>query len=66
MNEDVKQNHNEDGTLLYADGHPAGHCECCSFLQTRLYYLDDKLYCVSCFPKMVELKVALKKLKEIK
>ena len=56
---------NEDGSLLYAEGHPVGYCEICRFSQTQLYYLDNKLYCISCFPKAVELKLALEKLKKV-
>jgi hypothetical protein len=51
---------------LTADGlHLVGYCSCCKFNQTTLYFIDKEGYCLSCFPKIVDLKIAIKKLKEL-
>ena len=40
-------------------GYPVGHCSECRFIQTKLYFIiagDKEGYCLTCFPKIVELK----------
>jgi hypothetical protein len=58
MNEKIK-----DGTVIENNhGYPVGHCAECRYAQRKMYALDGKLYCISCFPKMVDLKNAISKL----
>lgn len=53
----------KNGSVLENDhGYPVGHCVECRFGQRKMYALDGKWYCLTCFPKMVDLKNALKKL----
>ena len=52
-------------------GYPVGHCSECRFIQTKLYFLQSKEgyekegYCLTCFPKIVDLKIAEKRAKEL-
>jgi hypothetical protein len=56
----------KDGDLISAGGMPVGFCNNCNLNQATLYFLDDKRYCSSCFPRMVDVKIAVKKLKMTK
>jgi len=55
-------------TITNDHGYPVGWCAECRFVQAKLYFLDDDNkngYCIDCFPKIVELKIAEKRAKEI-
>ena len=54
----------KDGTYMEnSHGYPVGHCKECRMVQIKMYLLSGEWYCISCFPKMVEFKTALEKLK---
>jgi len=55
----------KDGNSINAGGMLVGFCDNCNFNQVTLYILGDKRYCLLCFPRMVDVKIAIEKLKNM-